>query len=148
MSTLFSAFEIPENTIQSSSGASYTVPANYYAVVRSQVRAGESFYVNGVKVLGSGSNTWSAINSDQNLYRWPGSSAAGVSQSYTPAGLITGSTPTSATSSVNNVYPVAVFGNSTASDTDTASQTFRIKSGDVISGGRYHVELYKIPNAA
>jgi hypothetical protein len=186
MSTLFNAFEIPEQTIQSESGASYTIPENYYAIVQAQSHYGSSFKVNGVSVLYGAS----AVRVTENRYN----NVAETRTAFTATdpclvsvSIFKGWATTSSTADVSvfignigssifsasgqaekwaNVHGISMNPGDYISMTKSGqsftlavgvsgvplngyeSRTFRVKAGDVISGGRYHLELYRIPGTA
>jgi hypothetical protein len=114
----------PVTTIQSATGASYTVPSGSVAVAKVFVSGGGKFSVNGVEVLVSPS--WTVINSNFS----PQTTASAQMQVQTSLGA-----------GVSNT-----FANSTA--TSTIAQVFVLKTGDVILGtpgagkAAYHIEVY------
>jgi hypothetical protein len=131
---------VPSSTVQSATGASYTVAAGFYAIARLCVNAGGSFNVNGVTVLSC--DTWSAINSANGLFRAPGTpSSTGTSAGI--AGALVDN-PAGWSTSING-SAVPVYGNSTAAADLTTSLT--LVAGDIIVGSgtaRYHIEVYPL----
>ena len=187
MSTLFNAFEIPEQTIQSDSGASYTIPENYYGIVQAQSAYGSSFKVNGVSVLyganvtrtgqsmtGSSSGTVTVLTATEpcmvsvSIVRGGTNNSAATSAVYANIGGV-GTTIFSQNGTIaieENINGIVMapgdliqmnknaqffsfyVGVSAIPVNGYESRTFRVKAGDVISGGRYHLELYRIPGTA
>lgn len=160
MATSINALEIPVSTVQSATAASYTVPADRYAIVRGQVKGGGTLSIAGVVVLGS--DTWNVISNNNGFLRTPGSGGgsaggntvinahvltAGASSSAANTG-VGGSTTVNNTAQYN-WSAVDVYTNSTARTSDVG--TFKVPPGTVIVGAgdaRYHIELYRVPGSA
>lgn len=194
MSTLFNAFEIPEQTIQSDTGAAYTIPENYYAIAHVQTTpASPTILVNGKSVISgmapikaafatpstTTAGRWTVYTATDNvsvtiaLERTtssgtnPGTASASSEISFNGSivnlNSITGQTGGIRYDTVNlgagdsvyisrngsSFYPFSAsiyVSGSAGSNQENA--TIKLKSGDVISGGRYHLELYRIPGTA
>lgn len=137
MATSINAMEVPVSTVQSSTAASYTIPADRYAIVRAGVHRGGTFSINGTVVLFSEDTSWNAqaVNSSTLTYGSAGGSGATLAVST--------NTPTGGT---------ATFTNSTARAFSSQHETtFKVPPGTVIVGSgtaRYHVELYRVPGSA
>jgi len=137
MATAINTMEIPVSTVQSATAASYTVPADRYAIVRAGVHRGGTFSINGTVVLFSEDLSWSAqaVNNSPFTY----SLAAGSGGSLTS----TSTTPTGGS---------AAYTNATARAFSSPHETtFKVPPGTVIVGSgtaRYHVELYRVPGSA
>lgn len=141
MSTLFNAFEIPEQTIQSESGAAYTVPENYYARVAVSVDSGGTFLVNGKTVLKSQALELQNVNTTSTFVVPSG-------YFYESGNLSGGSGPGgSQNATVTSPLRGVLRGRMNTSQ----SERFTLKQGDAISGTgscAYHLELYRIPGTA
>lgn len=123
MATGVYAVEIPDSTVQGTTG-SYTVPTNFYAIVKAWVSAGGTFSINSNQVMSSQSTDtqWAAAN-----FTTPGS----------PLDATSGG---AAKASSSTAHALAV--------TSSGGGEYKIKAGDTISGSgtcKYHVELYKMP---
>lgn len=117
---------VPTSTVQSATGASFTVATGTYAIARLYCGSGGTFSVNGTLVLSSG--LWNTIAAAS-----PGGTGNLVSGS-TIAVLTVGSGTT------------PLYTNSVASDTATASLI--LVTGDVLTGAGgttlYHIEIYPL----
>lgn len=158
--------EIPISSVQGS--GSFQIPANRYAIARAQVRVGEAFIINAVTVLQGG-----VANSRISVILVVASAAFVITAGFRFQGqiLLDSGNPQLNIDGIGNtviqagvVYPVN-FGPSASIEvngsggfhlsgvliSDNAiehtSGEFRLKQGDIVSGGRYHIELYKLPGA-
>lgn len=138
--TSINAMEVPVSTIQSATAASYTIPADRYAIIRAGVHKGGTLSINGTVVLYSELLTWDAIKSVQTPEIWLDSSASQNSL------RVTGGNSTPST------YVNPVFANNTASAFSSPHETtFKVPPGTVVVGtgtARYHIELYRVPGSA
>jgi hypothetical protein len=174
MATGVFAVEIPVSTVQSAVGAAYAIPADRYGVVRAHVQDGETFLINGVTVLssralditssvtttnGGGSITSPTVGSARVFHGEAFCSTAGVGQltvsgaplSGAPVGLFAftmGPGVSASLSGGGGASPKSIVGYERGVDNTGFAQTFRLPAGATISGGRYHVELYRIPGSA
>lgn len=130
MPTSINALEVPVATVSSSSGASYTIPAQRYAIVRVQVSGGGTYSVDGATILRS--TSWSVIrsNASPNTYATAGKPLLGTDNGAT--GVDNGPT----------------FANGTAES--SATQTYKVLAGSTVIGSstaQHHVEVYQVPGA-
>ena len=140
MATSINTAEIPVSTIQSATAASYTIPADRYAIVRAGVHRGGTLSINGTVVLFSEDTSWNAIAS---------ATAVGVSGN---SGNSASGNFLQVTSGGGGVNQGNIFTNSTARAFSSQHETtFKVPAGTVIVGSgtaRYHIELYRIPGSA
>jgi hypothetical protein len=117
----------PVTTVQSATGASYTVAAGQYAVAKCYVNNGGSFTINGITVMGSAS--YSVLSSSPLTYADNLGGTGSNILNYQPGSALTPSG--------------SAFASATASTQNT--QEFVLKTGDVLLGSgtaHYHIEVY------
>ncbi len=130
MTTLTSAGgETFPSTVIATTG-SYTVPSGSFAILRGAVSGGRSLAINGTTVMAADNLTWTtqrvltAVHASgifgtsiPRLYVWDGSNNTG---------------------NIGDAY-----GNSTAYNRNSSTQTYKLPSGTVISGNAYKlIEVY------
>lgn len=174
MATGVYAIEIPVSVVTSDVGAAYVIPADRYAVVKAQVQYGETFLINGVIVLRCIIATNVFVSTANNLpcsYTVPGNRVfEGVTIHTATSTVVTISGIAAGVTSVNtNPAPQRwlvgpgqtitiaggagganhfIMGVEGANNQTGQEQTYRVPAGTTISGGRYCVELYRIPGSA
>lgn len=155
MATGVYAVEIPEFTIQSAIGASYTVPENYYAKAKVKVASGD-FKINTVSVI-DGDNGHTVLASS--LLRVNTNISAGVGGIGSPdfnagAGTLRSTgLVTLANTLINDATAYADNDGTTLALISAAAKTaipglFVINQGDTVVGSgdcKYHLELYRMP---
>lgn len=136
MATSINAMEIPVSTIKSATAASYTVPADRYAIVRAGVHRGGTLSIDGVVVLFSENITWQVTSTNVSPV---------IAVSTFGNGLLTSAGAYLSSGS-------ALFSNSTAQAFSSQHETtFKVPPGTVIVGSgtaRYLIELYRVPGSA
>lgn len=165
MSTIVQSIEVPDSIVVSDVGASYTIPAQRYALVRVCVEMGAKFKIGTTVVLASRYNTWNAmksLNSPKTVSTTGGVNSVAVPMSNGGAtGDIYYGTPGasdkvhSGTTSTGSLTTVGdTFSNDTAEVSTVATQVYKITAGLTIVGvggsglGPYYsVENYKVPGA-
>lgn len=140
--TSINALEIPVSTVQSATAASYTIPANRYAIVRASVHRGGTLSINGVVVMTSSDLTWNTLSSNVSPVVINNNSGGAR-----PAGFAVYTDGQNSPVSAGDA-----FTNATArAFSSQQATTFKVPTGATIVGtgdARYHIELYREPGAA
>ena len=164
MSTSINTQEIPESVVASATAASYTIPTNYYGIVKAQVKGGGYLTIAGAIVLGS--DSWGVLSNNVS----PRTMAVTANDGFTnrtsakglaPIQMLTASPNNvagtdssfrqiSAAGTLVNTSPSVsdlgdTFTNASA-QTNMAAQ-FKLPAGTTVVGtgdARYLIELYRI----
>ncbi len=131
--------EVPISIVKSATAASYTVPADRYAIVRAGVHRGGTLSIDGVAVMFSEDFSWNTLAS--------ANSPLTVTEASAGNAMNTANGNNSSTGTVG-----AMFTNGTArAFSSQHATTFKVPPGTVIVGSgtaRYLIELYKVPGSA